>query len=97
MIKSISKGELAVMRPYDAGTPAKISDGIHEDGIAPDKLLTELKSREALLTRLIKEGHKTESINELRQSLTRTITELEEILKDPDLEILSTSEPVETG
>lgn len=55
----------------------------------PEKILTDLKMREALLNKLINEGHKTSDINDLQRALAETITELGKILENPEIDLLS--------
>ena len=58
---------------------------VPEQEVDPVELQSELKERMRMLDRLVKEGNNTKDIDELRTILTATISELDEILEDPDL------------
>ena len=60
-----------------------------EDRLDPAEVLTDLKHRELLLNQLIKKGHNSKDINELKSRLQNTMKELEELLASTEIDSLS--------
>lgn len=87
--KAVQENAIPVGPSTPLGAHAGMTVGNKHELIDPEKILVDLKAREALLAKLINEGKALEDVSRLKESLSAAIAELEEIIGDPETEALS--------